>query len=76
MLLIQNNGETLNVPDSHQLDARLLTISDMQGRVVHTLVNQPIIHISSLPEGMYQLRAMYKKGKTHRLGCFIIKRKQ
>ena len=75
MLLIQNDGQTLDVPDSKMLDAQLLTISDIQGRVLCTLVNQPTIYINNLPEGMYQLRALYRKGTTHRLGCFIIRRK-
>jgi hypothetical protein len=71
--LLANNGKTLSVPQQ-PLDAKLLTISDMKGRVVYTCLNKPEINISRLKDGMYILRSKNKKNVTHRLGYFIIKR--
>ena len=73
-VLLPNDGLYLNVP--HQpLDARLLQVCDLQGRVVYTCVNIPRISIALLRDGMYMLKSVNKKGVTHRLGHFIIKRK-
>lgn len=73
--LLYNNGRLLNVPQRNLFDADLLVVCDMQGRTVKTFFNRPQINISLLPEGMYQLKTMHKKGHSHRLGFFSIKRK-
>ncbi len=71
--LLLNDGKYLVVPHQ-QVDAQLLTVSDMQGRIVATYLYKAQINISQLPEGMYTLRTLGKKDITHRLGHFIIKR--
>ena len=52
--------------------------------LIETIEGQPVasrpydgspIDVSSLPEGVYQWRTLGKKGRTHRLGFFTIKRK-
>ena len=73
--LLPNNGKQLTVPQRNLFDADLLVVCDMQGRTVKTFFNRPQINISLLPEGMYQLKTMHKKGHSHRLGFFSIKRK-
>ena len=73
--LIPTNGKTLAVPQQ-PLDARLLTISDMQGRVVYTCLNKPHINIAHLAEGMYVLRSLGKKNTSHKLGYFIIRKQK
>lgn len=72
--LLFNDGKTLQVPSRNLFDAQLLIVSDMQGRQVLTCLNKPQVGISQLPDGMYQLRSLHKKGHQHRLGYFIIKR--
>ena len=71
--LLPTDGNTLAVP-RQPLDAQLLTVSDMKGRVVYTCLNKPQIHIGHLPEGMYILKSLGKKKVTHRLGYFVIRR--
>jgi hypothetical protein len=73
--LLANNGRTLTVPQRNLFDADLLVVTDMKGRTLQTYTNREQINISRLPEGMYQLRSLHKKGYTHRLGLFSIKRK-
>ena len=73
--LLPNNGKLLTIPQRNLFDADLLVVCDMQGRTVKTFFNRPQINISLLPEGMYQLKSMHKKGHSHRLGFFSIKRK-
>ena len=73
-VLLPNDGLYLNTP-RQPLDARLLQICDLQGRVVFTCLYKPQISIALLRDGMYILKSVNKKGVTHRLGHFIIKRK-
>jgi hypothetical protein len=70
---LPNNGQYLSVPQQ-PVDAKLLQICDMQGRVVYTCLNKPQINIGHLAEGMYILRSLGKKDIPHRLGCFIIRK--
>ena len=46
----------------------------MQGNIVHTCQNKGQVDLRPLPNGMYELRSLNRKGITHRLGYFIIKR--
>lgn len=56
-----------------QRDALLATT--MQGRVVRTLRHDGTkVSVRGLDNGMYILRSVNRKGKTHRLGMFKIKR--
>ena len=73
--ILPNNGKLLTVPQCNLFDAELLLVCDMQGRTVKTFINRPQINISMLPEGMYQLKSLHKKGHSHRLGFFTVKRK-
>ena len=71
--LLSNDGQLLSVPQG-QYDAQMLTVSDMQGRVVYTCLYKPQITIGHLANGMYMLKSVGKKNVTHRLGYFLIKR--
>ena len=73
--MLPNNSKLLTVPQRNLFDAELLLVCDMQGRTVKTFINRPQINISMLPEGMYQLKSLHKKGHSHRLGFFTVKRK-
>ena len=71
--LLSNDGQQLSVPRG-PYDAQMLTVSDMQGRVVYTCLYKPQINIGHLSNGMYMLKSVGKKNVTHRLGYFLIKR--
>ena len=70
--LLPNNGRTLRIDITS--DAKLLQIATLQGNAVKTCLNEPEINISTLPEGIYQLRTVHKKGITHRIGFFVVRR--
>ena len=70
--LLPNNGRTLRTGITS--DAKLLQIATLQGNAVKTCLNEPEINISTLPEGIYQLRTVHKKGITHRIGFFVVRR--
>jgi len=72
--LLPNNGKMLTVPQRNVFDADLLVVCDLKGRTLQTYTNRQQINISRLPEGMYLLKSLHKKGHTHRLGMFSIKR--
>ena len=74
--LMKHDGQTLQVPQRNLFDADLIVVCDMQGRQVLTSINRPAISIFQLPDGMYQLKSLNRKGVQHRLGTFVIKRKQ
>lgn len=76
-VLLNNDGKTLRLPTSAKLaDVDFLIIETMQGVVVATRhYNSTSVSISSLPDGMYSIRTLGKKGVSHRLGFFMIKRK-
>ena len=70
--MLPNDGRKLKIDIPS--DAKLLQIATLQGLVVKTCLNEPQINISTLPEGIYQLRTVQKKGITHRLGFFVVRR--
>ena len=71
---IPNNGRLMTVPQRNLFDADLLLVCDLQGRTIKTFTNRPQLNISQLAEGVYVLKSLHKKGHTHRLGMFRIKR--
>ena len=71
-ILLHNDGRKLCLPQQH--DAEYLAVLTLQGIIVHTYRNRPEINISSLSDGIYELRSLHKKGIMHRLGFFIVKR--
>ncbi len=70
--MLPNDGRKLKIDIPS--DAKLLQIATLQGLAVKTCLNEPQINISTLPEGIYQLRTVHKKGITHRLGFFVVRR--
>lgn len=73
--LIPNNGYLLTLPDTRNLPtAEYLAVYSMQGNIVVTRPFAPSINISDLPAGIYELRTLDKKGRTHRLGNFAVRR--
>ena len=69
--------KTFRLPDLHsQLDARFAVIETLQGKIVTTkpYSRERVISVADLPEGMYVLRSLNRKGVTHRLGFLKIER--
>jgi hypothetical protein len=55
----------------------MVVMESLQGQMIATrrmTRNQKTIDISQLPDGVYYLKTLDKKGITHRLGEFTIKR--
>lgn len=76
--LLKCDGRILKVPDDVMLtDAQYLLVETMQGAAVATLpYKRPstTVNITSIPNGIYHLRTLNRKGRSHRLGTFIVKR--
>ena len=80
--LLANDGKQLMLSAQSQdmlesSNADLLVVETLQGKIVtttHTQKRQKSINITNLPDGVYYLKTLDKKGVTHRLGEFIIKR--
>lgn len=74
--LLKCDGKTLRLPEkSNVLDASFITIETLQGHIVATRPYKgSTTDVSHLPEGMYVLRSLGRKGVSHRLGHFIIRR--
>ena len=74
--LLPCDGRQLTLPEKPQtLDANTLAIETLQGTLVATRPwRGNKTDVSTLPEGFYQLRSLGRKGITHRLGFFQIKR--
>ena len=70
--LLPCNGRTLRLQAT--ADTPYLAICSLPGTFVHTCNNGPTIDVSGLPEGIYELKSLSRKGITHRLGFFIVKR--
>ena len=70
--MLPNDGRKLRV--SVATDAKTLQIATLQGKTIKTCMNEQQIDISTLPEGIYQLKSVHKKGITHRLGFFVVRR--
>ena len=72
------DGNVLTLPESNEpIDFSYYVIETMQGNIVKTVSGKTSrLNVAQLPEGMYQVRTIGKKGKNHRLGFFIVKRRK
>ncbi len=74
--MLKNDGNTLQMPDDgNVLDAKYITIETLQGSIIATMpYNRKSIDIRNVPNGVYIIRSLNKKGITHRIGQFTVKR--
>ena len=79
-LICKTDGKPIELPKiPSTFDAQYLVIESLQGVQLDA---RPIPHktmhldVSQLPNGIYQIRYLGKKGKHHRCGFFAIKRKK
>lgn len=72
---LPTDGNTLQLPPiKNILDIKYLVVEDLTGRIVSTRATRlETIDISTLPEGIYVLRSVNRKGVSHRLGYFVRK---
>jgi len=71
------DGKRLRLPDKGSvLDADFVVIETVAGRVIDVLpYSGSSIDVSRIDDGIYLLRSLGKKGRNHRLGHFLIRRK-
>lgn len=71
-----NDGKTLNIPiDETMFDADFASIETLQGSIIALKPwHKKSVDISDIPNGMYVVKSLGRKGVTHRLGYFTIKR--
>lgn len=74
--LLECNNQMAQVPLAELVSPKdMVCATDMQGRLVRTLRRRgTMVDVSSLPDGMYCLRSINRKGKTYRLGMFKVRR--
>ncbi|MBO6187324.1 MAG: family 10 glycosylhydrolase [Prevotella sp.] len=70
--MLANDGKWLDL--TMTTDADYLAVSTLQGAIIHTCPNRPRISITAIPEGIYELKSLNRKGISHRLGFFIVRR--
>jgi len=71
-VLLPNDGKALKLEVT--TDAEYLAVCTLQGSIIHTCHNRPTVDLRPLPNGIYVLRSLNRKGIMHRLGFFIVKR--
>ena len=76
--LLACDGYKVSLPDKGSvLDADMVAIETLQGKLITMRPYRgKVADVSQVREGFYVLRSVNKKGKTHRLGFFQIKRNQ
>ena len=76
--LLPCDNSTVMLPESVSvINGELVTIESVYGRAVATsVVRNGRVGVSRLDDGLYTVRSFGKKGQTHRLGRFMIKRQR
>ena len=70
-----STGQPIVLPSKGQvLDADYIIVESMTGQQIAVSPYTTHLSVDDLPDGMYSLRSLGKKGRTHRLGYFTIKR--
>lgn len=76
--MLECDGKRLIVPKSAKLaNGNFLVVESLQGNIINTIDytgHQTSVDVMFLPNGTYWLRSLGKKGTTHRLGMFVVKR--
>ncbi len=74
--LLPHNGKQLLLPDyTKQADAEFILITSLTGQIIQTLpAKGDTLNISSLTDGIYQVRTLNKRHVSHRIGFLKIKK--
>ena len=74
--LIRNSGNTITLPSMPSaLDVEYILFESSTGCTVASRRYAKVLNIKNIPDGMYIIRSLSKKGKSHRLGWVFIKRR-
>jgi len=73
-LIAITDGRPVRIKEHPQLDADFIIIETLTGKPVATRRYATTISVSGIPDGMYQLRTLGRKGRNHRIGFFSIRR--
>ena len=75
--LIRNNGNTVALPPiPSTLDIEYILIESVANNIITSKKYEKNLNINNIPDGMYIIRSLSKKGKSHRLGWMFIKRRE
>ena len=73
-LIAKSDGRPIGLPEKGSLlDADFVIVEDMKGQEYGVFPYAKTLDISTLPDGLYQLRSLGRKGRTHRIGFFAKK---
>lgn len=74
--LLRNDGNSVYLPTiPSTLDIEYVIFESTTGCAITSCKYAETLNISDIPDGMYIIRSLSRKGKTHRLGWVFIKRK-
>ena len=74
-IIAKTDGRAIALPDKGStLDADFVVVETMSGRQMGVFPYTRTLNVSTLPDGLYQLRSLGRKGRNHRIGFFAIKR--
>lgn len=73
--MLRNSGNIVVMPTlPSTMDAELLIFESVTGTSITTKRLNATLNVKDIPDGMYILRTLNKKGKSHRLAWLLIKR--
>ena len=73
-LIAKSDGRPIALPDKGQtLDADFVIVETLSGQPVGIFPYTDRLDIAHLPDGIYQLRSLGRKGRNHRIGFFAKK---
>lgn len=70
------DGRPVRMPSNPLIDAKFVIIETLAGEQVAIRPYAKAVSVKGIPDGMYQLRTLGRKGRNHRVGFFCIKRKR
>lgn len=74
-MISKTDGRPIALPQKgFALDAEFVAIETFYGQQIAVRPYQTLLDVSGLPDGIYQLRSLGRKGRNHRIGFFSIKR--
>ena len=74
-IISKTDGRPIALPEKGSvLDAEFVVVETLDGHQVALHPYTSVLSVDNLPNGIYQLRSLGKKGRNHRIGFFSIKR--
>ena len=75
--IVLTDGQLVRLPQKPSIvDAEYVVIETLLGQQIQYQAYKNVINVTQLPDGIYQIRSLGKKGRNHRIGFFSIKRHQ